>query len=102
MSDTIGTPLTLEALRARREEILRLAERHGAFTVRVFGSVGCGAAGPQSDGDLPVDFRLETTLWDAVALWRELRELLGCEVNVIAEDAPDRFRQSALKEAVPL
>ncbi len=103
MSDIIRTPLTLETLRARREEILRLAERHGAFNVRVFGSVARGEAGPQSDVDLLVDFRPETTLWDAVALWRELRELLGCEVNVIAEDTPtDRFMQSALKDAVPL
>ena len=39
MSTTTKTPPSLEELRARREEILALAERYGAHNVRVFGSV---------------------------------------------------------------
>lgn len=62
--------------------------------------VARGEAGPQSDVDLLMDFRPETTLRDVVTLWREL---LGWEVSVIAEDTSvDRFTQSALKDAVPL
>lgn len=33
-----------EVLRARREEILRIAAKHGAYNVRVFGSVARGDA----------------------------------------------------------
>jgi uncharacterized protein len=39
-----------ELLAARRNEILRLAGRHGANNLRVFGSVARGEAGP--DGDI--------------------------------------------------
>ena len=44
-----------EAVREKREEILRIAARHGAHNVRVFGSVGRGDSGPNSDLDLLVD-----------------------------------------------
>lgn len=37
---------------AKREQILRLARRHGVTAVRVFGSMARGDAGPNSDVDL--------------------------------------------------
>jgi len=36
--------LTLESLRERKDEILTVAEKHGARNVRVFGSVARGDA----------------------------------------------------------
>ena len=39
-------------VQAKREQILRLARRHGVTGVRVFGSMVRGDAGPQSDVDL--------------------------------------------------
>lgn len=36
---------------AKREQILRLARRHGVTRIRVFGSMARGDAGPQSDID---------------------------------------------------
>lgn len=47
---------TLEDLRARRDEILRVAAAEKAHNVRVFGSVARGDARPDSDIDLVVDF----------------------------------------------
>jgi hypothetical protein len=44
-----------ELLREKREEILRLAAKHGARNVRVFGSVARGEADEQSDLDLLVE-----------------------------------------------
>ena len=41
-----------ELLKQKREEILRIAARHGARNVRVFGSVARGDADEQSDIDL--------------------------------------------------
>jgi len=39
----------LDTLRERREEILQVAARHGAFNVRVFGSVVRGEETLESD-----------------------------------------------------
>jgi len=51
----MGNMLTLDTLRIeRREEILRLAERRGAHSLRVFGSVARGDANENSDLDLLV------------------------------------------------
>ena len=71
---------TLEELRAKRVEILRLVARHGASNVRVFGSVLRGEAGPDSDIDLLVE-GLEHAAWGGGALLMELQELLEQRVR---------------------
>lgn len=60
----ISKPLTLADLRARRAEILALAELYGAYNVRVFGSVARGEASPTSDVDLLVNFHDEASLYE--------------------------------------
>lgn len=50
-----GPAPSLEELRRRRDEIERVASRHGATTIRVFGSVVRGDAGLESGLDLLVD-----------------------------------------------
>lgn len=96
-------PLDLDQLRARRGEILRLAERFHAEHVRVFGSVGRGEAGATSDVDLLVRFREGASLLDHVGLEQELEELLGREVDVVSDRAIHSFlRDRVLREAVPL
>ena len=42
----------LDTLKERRAEILQIAAAHGAFNVRVFGSVARGEETPDSDIDL--------------------------------------------------
>lgn len=44
-----------ELLKAKRQEILAIAARHGAHNLRVFGSVARGEAGPESDLDILVE-----------------------------------------------
>jgi predicted nucleotidyltransferase len=44
-----------ELLREKREEILRIAAKHGAYNVRVFGSVARGEARADSDVDFLVE-----------------------------------------------
>ena len=77
---------TLEDLRARREEILRIANAYGASNVRVFGSVARGEAGPQSDVDLLVDIATDRRGFAFFGLLEDLRraleELLGWPVDV--------------------
>jgi len=47
--------VTLDEVRAHRDEIVQLGERFGVRNIRVFGSVARGEATPRSDLDLLVD-----------------------------------------------
>ncbi|HET6442179.1 MAG TPA: nucleotidyltransferase family protein [Phycisphaerae bacterium] len=88
---------------SRREEILRVAARHGAHHVRVFGSVVRGEAGKNSDVDFLVRLDLDRSLLDHIALIRELEGLMGCRVDVVTEDdLHHAIRARVLAEGVPL
>jgi uncharacterized protein len=76
--------LTMEALRERRAEILRLARKRRARRIAVFGSVARGEARPGSDIDLLVDFEPGASLLDQVGLFQDLEELLGTGVDVVS------------------
>jgi predicted nucleotidyltransferase len=90
-------------LKEKKEEILKIAARHGARNVRVFGSVVRGEADESSDLDLLVSFDPEASLLQHAALIRELRELLGCHVDVVDDDGlRPRMRDRVLNEATPL
>ncbi|MFB0536069.1 MAG: nucleotidyltransferase family protein [Anaerolineae bacterium] len=92
-----------ELLQEKREEILRIAARHGAYNVRVFGSAIRGEAGPDSDVDFLVEIGPEHSAWFPAGLVVDLEELLGCEVDVLTEAGlRDRIRQRVLSEARPL
>jgi predicted nucleotidyltransferase len=90
-------------LKARRDEILRIAARPGARNVRVFGSVVRGEADEKSDVDFLVEMESGRSLLDHAALLLELEELLGCRVDVATERGlRSRIRERVLKEAVPI
>jgi predicted nucleotidyltransferase len=90
-------------LRAKRKEILRVAEKHGASNVRVFGSLARGEADAQSDVDLLVTMEPGRSLLDHAALWIEIEALLGCPVDVVSERGlKPRIRERVLQEAQPL
>ena len=93
----------LEELKARREEILRIARRRGARNVRVFGSMARGEADATSDVDFLVRLDPGVTLFQHAALSRELAALLGCKVDVISERGlRPRIRDQVLAQAIPL
>ena len=79
---------SLELLRSRRAEIVRMAERRGVSRIRVFGSVARGDATPESDIDLLVDFDKSHRGLDLFTFARELEELLGHPVDVATEVHP--------------
>lgn len=92
-----------ERLQEKREDILRIAARHGAHNVRVFGSVARGEANETSDLDLLVDLEPGRSLLDHAALWLDLKECLGIEVDVLTERGlKPRLRADVLREARPL
>lgn len=92
-----------ELLRRKRDEILQIAARHGAYNVRVFGSAARGDAGPESDVDLLVNLEPGRSLFDLGALLMDLQDLLGCEVDVVTETGlRSRIHDRVLSEARPL
>ncbi len=92
-----------ELLKANREEILRLAARHGARNVRIFGSVARGEAGLESDLDFLVELEPGRSLLHRAAFLLDLEKLLGRRVDVVTERGlRARMRDLLLSEAVPL
>ena len=92
-----------DLLKDKREDIMRIAAKHGARNVRVFGSVARGEADEKSDIDILVNLEPGRSLFDHAALMLELEALLGCKVDVAtAPGLKPRIRDRVLKEAVPL
>lgn len=96
--------VTLDTLRSeRREEILRLAKRRGAYSLRVFGSVARGEANEKSDLDLLVAWEPGRSLMDHAGLVQDLQELLGIKVHIGTEKSLHWYvRDRILREATPL
>ena len=92
-----------ELLKEKRQDILRLAARHGAYNVRVFGSVVRGEAGPDSDVDFLVELEPDKSLFDLGALLMDLQALLGREVDVVTEQGLHWYiRDRVVQEAQSL
>jgi uncharacterized protein len=96
--------MTIETrLQQKREEILAIAAKHGAYNVRLFGSVARGEADANSDVDLLVELEPSRSLLDLGGLLMELQDLLGCPVDVVTEKGlRKRIRDRVLSEAIPL
>lgn len=117
--------MTLEQLRKeRRKDILRVAQKHGARNVRVFGSVACGEilslarrhgprnirvfgsvargeADERSDIDFLVEMEPGRSLLDMGRLVADLEDLLGQPVDVVtARGIKKRMRERVMKEAI--
>lgn len=94
---------TADLLKEKREDILRVAEKHGAYNVRVFGSAARGEAGSKSDIDFLVNMEESRSLLDFSGLYADLEELLGCHVDVVEPEGLHWYiRDRVLSEAVPL
>jgi predicted nucleotidyltransferase len=70
-----------DILQAKREEILRIAAKHGARNVRISGSVQRGEADPDSDVDFLVDMDPVHSSWFPAGLILDLEELLDKKVD---------------------
>jgi predicted nucleotidyltransferase len=92
-----------ELLRVKREDVLRVAARHGARSVRVFGSAARGEAEPSSDVDFLVELEEGRSLLDLVGLRQDLEELLERPVDVVEPEGLHWYiRDKVLREAIPL
>ena len=92
-----------EILGDKRDDILRIAAKHSATSVRVFGSVVRGEADADSDVDFLVELEEGRSLFDLGGMLMDLQELLGRKVDVVTpKGLRERIRDDVLTQAVPL
>src|SRR5260370_14120003 len=92
-----------ELIGDKRDEILRIAAKHGARNIRVFGSVARGEARAESDVDFLIDAGPVTSSWFPAGLIVDLQDLLGRPVEVVTEKGLNPLiRDRVLEEAMPL
>ena len=90
-------------LSEKRDDIRAIASKHGAFNIRIFGSVVRGEASLDSDIDFLIDAGPTTSSWFPAGLILDLEEILGRRVEVVTEKALNPYiRDSVLREAIPL
>lgn len=93
-----------ELLKNKRSEILLIASQHGAYNIRVFGSVARGEETDQSDIDFLVDYDLDKiTPWFPMGLIEDLEALLGKKVDLVTAKSLHYFiRDKIMSEAISL
>lgn len=91
-------------LQDKREEIMAIAAKHGAYNVRIFGSVARNEASSDSDIDFLVDYSLDDiSPWFPAGLKLDLEKLLDRQVDIATEGAlKERIRERVLNEAILL
>jgi uncharacterized protein len=84
------------------EKILELAHKHGATSVKIFGSVARGEA-VTHDLDVLVRLEPDRDLLDLIALQQDLEKFLGIPVDVVTEQGLSPFlREQILSQAITL
>ena len=93
----------IDELRAKREQILQIARRHGVRRLHLFGSAVRGEVTHASDVDFLIEVEGPTPPWFPGGLVAELEGLLGCRVDVVEPAAiREGLKDVILREAVPL
>lgn len=93
----------LRVVRKKRSAVLRIARKHGARSIRIFGSAARGDATRESDIDLLVEMEPGRGLFEQAAMLLELQGLLGRDVDVVTvEGLRERIRERVLGEAISL
>ena len=94
----------LDRLRAHREEIYRIARKHRAKKLYVFGSCARKEENPESDIDFLADFRDSASVFDHFNLENELADFLHRHVDVVEIGAlqGDFFEYCVRKDMVAL
>lgn len=90
-------------LRAKRDEILRIAARHGVTRIRLIGSVARGEETPASDIVFLIDVGPSTSAWFPGSLINDLEDLLGRRIDIVTERGlRPELRERVLRDARPL
>ena len=97
----------MDTIRAKRDEIYAIANKHKAEKLWVFGSCARKEEGPESDVDFLVKFSPDRN--DGISGWfrfeEELAAVLGRRVEVVSSSVLPRslgFAHRVCKEALPV
>ncbi|MGH3833118.1 MAG: nucleotidyltransferase family protein [Pseudonocardiaceae bacterium] len=103
VADALRRRVTLEELRAHRDEIEKIGRRYGVSNIRVFGSVARGDANDNSDLDLLIDASAETGLFDLAGFALDVEQLMAVFTQVVTVPGlKPRIRDRVVDSAVPL
>lgn len=88
----------------KKEQIIDIVAKHGAYNIRVFGSVARGEETENSDIDLLIDYDLEKiTPWFPSGLMQDLQSFLGRKVDIVTVNGlKERIKAKVLEEAIKL
>lgn len=90
-------------LNAHRDTIITSARKHGATSVRLFGSFARGEETFESDIDLLVEMEPHRSLLDIIALKLDIEDLTGRNVDIVTVKGVSPYlAEIILKEAIPL
>lgn len=89
-----------DILKNKKEEIKKIAQKHGVVKIYVFGSVSRNEADENSDVDFLVDIGDTVSSWFPGGLSIELENLLKVKVDIATvKGLKERIRNKVLKEA---
>lgn len=92
-----------EFIKLNRSRILEIAKSHGAFNIRLFGSVVKGTSKENSDVNLLVAMEPGSSLLDIIAIKQDLEDALGNRVDVVTENSLSPYiKDKILREAINL
>jgi predicted nucleotidyltransferase len=93
-----------QLLQEKREEILIIAAKHGAFNIRIFGSVARDEDTETSDIDLLIDYDIKKiSPWFPMGLIEDLETILGRKVNIVTTKSLHYFiRDQIINDAILL
>ena len=93
-----------QLLQKKRQEIIDIAAKHGAYNVIIFGSVARGEETENSDIDLLIDYDLDKiTPWFPSGLMQDLQAMLGRKVDIVTVNGlKERIKEKVLQEAIKL
>lgn len=88
----------------KREEIISIAAKHGAYNIRIFGSVVREDDNEKSDIDFLIEYDLSRiSPWFPGGLLADLEDLLGRKVDIVTEKGlHELIREKILQDAIPL
>jgi uncharacterized protein len=93
-----------ELLQEKRDEIVAITAKHGAYNIRIFGSVARGKETPSSDIDFLIDYDLtKITPWFPGGLIQDLENLLNRKVDIVSSKSLHYLIQDKVfKESIHL
>ncbi len=92
--------LLINVINKKKNQIKKIALKHGARSIKIFGSVARREETKDSDIDFLVEFESDRSLFDLIALKNELEELLNMPVDVVTENSIHHTIRENIKSEV--